>query len=64
MSKASEHNDVSMENIFQNFIPGQQIELDFAQRGNQDYLMIVCSLTWFFQAYKSANKGTNEAIRA
>ena len=48
---------------FQNFIPGQQVELDFAQRGNQDYLMIICSLTGFMQAYKTANKGTNEAVK-
>jgi hypothetical protein len=63
MSKASEHNEISMDNIFQNFIPGQQVELDYAQRGNQDYLMIICSLTGFMQAYKTANKGTNEAVK-
>ena len=34
MSKASEQNEISMDNIFQNFIPGQQVELDYAQRGN------------------------------
>ena len=61
MSKARQDNEVSFENIFRNFI--QQIELDFAERGNQDYLMIVCSLTGFMQAYKTANKGTNETIK-
>ena len=63
MSKASEHNEISMGNIFQNFNPGQQVELDIAQRGNQDFLMIICSLTGFMQAYKTANKGTNEALK-
>ena len=62
-SKANEANEVSCENIFRNFIPGQQVELDYAERGNQDYLMLVCSLTGFIQSYKTSNKSTSEAIK-
>ena len=62
-SKATKHNEVSQENIFNNFIPGQQVELDYSQKGCNNYLMIVCSLTGFIQAYKTANKGTDEAIK-
>ena len=63
VSKASAHNEIDMGNIFENFIPGQQVEMDYAQKGNQDYLMIVCSLTGYMQAYKTQNKGTNEALK-
>ena len=31
-SKANERNEISQENIFENFIPGQQVELDYAQK--------------------------------
>ena len=30
-SKANEANEVCCENIFRNFIPGQQVELDYAE---------------------------------
>ena len=62
-SKANEGNKISQENIFENFIPGQQVELDYAEKGSNNYLMIVCSLTGFIQAYKTPNKGTDEAIK-
>ena len=62
-SKANEGNEISQENIFENFIPGQQVELDYAEKGSNNYLMIVCSLTGFIQAYKTPNKGTDEAIK-
>ena len=32
-SKANEGNKISQENIFENFIPGQQVELDYAEKG-------------------------------
>ena len=43
--KQTKRNEISQENIFENFIPGQQVEIDYAQKGSNDYLMIVCSLT-------------------
>ena len=61
--KQTKRNEISQENIFENFIPGQQVEIDYAQKGSNDYLMIVCSLTGFIQAYKTSNKGTDEAIK-
>ena len=57
MSKASEHNEISINNIFENFISGQMVELDYAQRGNQDYLMIafVSALAKFIILVKFKN---------
>ena len=45
--KVNEANKISQENIFKNFIPGQQVELDYAEKGSNNYLMIACSLTGF-----------------
>ena len=62
-SKANESNEVSYDNIFKNFTPGQQVEMDYAEKGNQNYLLMVCSLTGFIQCYKTTNKSTTEAIK-
>ena len=39
------------------------VELDYAEKGFNNYLMIICALTGFMQAYKTPNKGTDEAIK-
>ena len=62
-SKANEHNEIGQTNIFENFLPGQQVELDYAQKGENNYLMIACSLTGFIQILKTYNKGTDEAVK-
>jgi hypothetical protein len=62
-SKANEHNEIAQDDIFENFIPGQMVELDYAEKGSNSYLMIICALTGFMQAYKTSNKGTDEAIK-
>ena len=41
---------------------GQRLEIDYAERGNQIYLLIVCALTGFMQAHKTSNKSTSEAL--
>ena len=38
------------------------IEVDFAQKGTQDYMLVAFSLTGFLQLYEVKNKGTTEAI--
>ena len=55
--KANEGNEISQENIFENFIPGQQVELDYAEKGCNNYLMIACSLTGFIRHIKPQTKG-------
>ena len=39
------------------------VELDYAEKGCNNYLIIICALTGFMQAYKTPNKGTDEAIK-
>ena len=62
-TKASEHNKVSYENMFRNFMPGQQFELDYTIRSNQNHWLIACSITCYIQDYKISNKSTAEAIK-
>ena len=61
--KAQAHNENSNEDIFKNFLLGQRLEIDYVERGNQNYLLIVCVLIRFIQMYKTANKSTSEALK-
>ena len=62
ISHPQKHNEVSYSNIFANFYPNQLLEVDFAQKGCRDYIVIVCALTGFLKAYPVKNKGSEEAI--
>ena len=62
ISHPQKSNEVSYRNIFTNFYPNQLLEVDFAQKGCKDYIVIVCSLTGFLKAYQVKNKGSEEAI--
>ena len=46
-SQVTPHNQVSGEDMFKNFLPGQRVQVDYAKKGNANYLMIVDSLTGF-----------------
>ena len=62
-SQATPHNQVSGEDIFSNFMPGQRLQVDYAEKGNGNYLMIVDCLSGFMQAYKTPQKSTEIAIK-
>ena len=36
-SKANEHNEIGQEKIFENFLPGQQVELDFDKHEDKSW---------------------------
>ena len=57
------HNQVSGEDIFANFMPGQRLQVDYAEKGNGNYLMIVDCISGFMQAYKTTRKSTEDAIK-
>ena len=44
-------------------ITGQRLENDYAERGNENYFMIICALTGFVRACKTANKSTSETLK-
>ena len=62
ISHPQKHNEVSYCNIFANFYPNQLLEVDFAQKGCRDYIVMVCARTGFLKAYPVKNKGSEEAI--
>ena len=62
-SQETPHNQVSSEDIFKNFMPGQGLQVNYAEKGNGNYLMIVDSLAGFMQAYKTPRKSTKDAIK-
>ena len=62
-SKAQANNEVSQKNMFDNFMPGQQVQVDFPVKGCQNYMSMVCALTGFIKVFKTANQSTKEAIR-
>ena len=62
-SKAQEHNEVSQQNLFDSFLPGQRVLIDYAINGHANYLSIVCALTGFIRCYKTSNQSKNEAVR-
>ena len=62
-SKAQAHNEVSKKNMFDNFLRGQRVQVDFAIKGQQNYMSMVCALTGFIKVFKTPNQSTKEAIK-
>ena len=62
-SQATPHNEVSGEDIFSHFFPGQCLQVDYCEKGNQNYLMIVDYVSSYMQAYKTTHKSTEDAIK-
>ena len=62
-SQATPHTQVSGEDIFAHFMPGQRLQVDYAEKGNGNYLMIVDNVSGFMQAYKTSRKSTEDAIK-
>ena len=48
---------------FANFMPGQRLQVDYAEKGNSNLLMIVDCISGFMQAYKTTRKSTEDAIK-
>ena len=62
-SPATPHNQVIGEYIFANFMPGQRLQVDYTEKGNGNYLMIVDCISGFIEAYKTTRKSTEDAIK-
>ena len=57
-------NEESFKDLFENYYPNSLLQADFAQYGDQDFLVIVCMLSGFGKVFKTKNKTTSEAIKA
>ena len=62
-SKAQAHNEIHHRNLFDSFMPGQRVQVDFAVKGSQNYMSMVCALTGFIEVFKTTNQSTKEAMR-
>ena len=56
-SKAQAHNKIWQKNMFDNYIPGQRVQIDYTVKG------MICALTDFIKVFKTANQSKNEAMR-
>ena len=61
-SRSQKSNEISMSNLFNNFYPNQRVQLDFAEKGLDNYLVICDVMSGFFQVFKVKNKSASEAI--
>ena len=61
-SKPQKKNEIDFSNLFENFFPGSRVQIDFCQKGNEDYLVMVCQMSGFMQDYRCRNKSTEEAL--
>ena len=57
------HNEVRGEDLFSHFHPGQRLQVDYCEKGSQNYLMIVDYVSGYMQAYKTNRKSTEEAVK-
>ena len=63
ISKPQVANEIDMRDAFENFYPGEQLNIDFAEKGGQDYMIVVCVLTGFLQVYEVRNKTSESALK-
>ena len=62
ISRPQKTNEIDYKNVFENFYPNQMVEIDYCQKGTQDYLVIACSLTGFIQVFETKDKGAAQAV--
>ena len=43
--------------------PGQRLQVDYCEKGSQNYLIIVDYVSGYMQAYKTSRKSTEEALK-
>ena len=60
-SRLQKSNEISMGSLFDNFCPNQHVQIDFAERASDNYLVMVDVMSGFFQIYKVKNKSAEQA---
>ena len=55
-SRPQKDNEISMTSLFENFFPNQRVQIDFAEKGTENYLVMCDVMSGFFQVYRVANK--------
>ena len=62
ISKPQMANEVDMRDAFENFFPGEELNVDFAEKGTQNYMIVVDILTGYLQVYEIRNKTSEAAV--
>ena len=62
-SNAQARNEISQKNMFDNYLPGHIVQIDYTVKGNQNYLSMACALTGFIKVFKTTNQSKNKAMR-
>ena len=62
ISRPQNPNEVNMTSLLENFYPGSCVQIDFAERGNDYFVVLCCQMSGFMQVYKTRNKSTEEAL--
>ena len=57
-------NEENYENLFHHFEPGQRIKADFMEFGSENFMILVDSISSFYEGLLNKNKFKSEAIRA
>ena len=52
-SKAQASTEISYENLFMSFEPGQQVQCDFCEYSGHDYMLIAYEISGFFKVTKT-----------
>ena len=61
-SKSQKKNEIDFSDLFENFFPGNRVQIDYCEKGNEDILVMVVQLSGFMQCYRCRNKSTEEAL--
>ena len=51
-----------MSSLFENFSPNIRVQIDYAEKGNENFLVICYQMSGFGQVYKTRNKSTEQAL--
>ena len=51
-----------MRTHLENLFPGNRVQINFCQKGNDYYLVLCCQMSGFMQVYRCRNKSTEEAL--
>ena len=51
-----------MRTLLENLFPGNRVQINFCQKGNDYYLVLCCQMSGFMQVYRCRNKSTEEAL--
>ena len=63
VSRMSPKVEVNYNDLFENFFPGQCLELDYLTYNGEDFLSVVDVLTGYVSCFKTRNKTSDECLR-